>query len=171
MTISLAVWGRFPWTNVGPYIVAQLGGAFLAAAALLVLTLGMMLPACSVVLIQHPVGEPVSNEVGKQMEGWWVIHGEKDDEIQCVLVQSLKDGRIRVVIADDEPLALLRLSRCLEQAGCEVEPSIAATAATWAVYGLALKWNHDKNRPPVEEFAVQVFPLIRSILQLLPERA
>ena len=33
MTIALAVWGRFPWARVGPYIVAQLGGAFLAAAA------------------------------------------------------------------------------------------------------------------------------------------
>src|SRR6476469_6172450 len=37
MTIALAVWGRFPWANVGPYIVAQLGGAFLAAAALFVI--------------------------------------------------------------------------------------------------------------------------------------
>src|SRR3954470_13850950 len=37
MTIALAVWGRFPWTNVGPYIVAQLGGAILAAAALFVI--------------------------------------------------------------------------------------------------------------------------------------
>lgn len=30
------------------------------------------------------------------------------------------DDKLRVVIADDEPLALLRLSRCLEQVGCEV---------------------------------------------------
>jgi glycerol uptake facilitator len=36
MTIALAVWGRFPWARVGPYIVAQLVGAFLAAAALFV---------------------------------------------------------------------------------------------------------------------------------------
>jgi len=36
MTIALAVWGRFPWSNVGPYIVAQLAGAILAAAALFV---------------------------------------------------------------------------------------------------------------------------------------
>src|SRR4030095_1802055 len=34
MTIALATWGRFEWSKVGPYIVAQLGGAFLAAAAL-----------------------------------------------------------------------------------------------------------------------------------------
>lgn len=34
MTISLATWGRFPWVNVGPYIGAQVVGAFLAAVAL-----------------------------------------------------------------------------------------------------------------------------------------
>src|SRR2546423_12497065 len=34
MTIALAVWRRFPWKLVGPYIAVQLGGAFLAAAAL-----------------------------------------------------------------------------------------------------------------------------------------
>ncbi|HMC10491.1 MAG TPA: MIP/aquaporin family protein [Pirellulaceae bacterium] len=37
MTIALAVWGRFPWSNVGPYIVAQLAGAILAAATLFVI--------------------------------------------------------------------------------------------------------------------------------------
>jgi glycerol uptake facilitator protein len=37
MTIALAVWGRFPWSKVGPYIVAQLAGAILAAAALFVI--------------------------------------------------------------------------------------------------------------------------------------
>src|SRR5262245_58812789 len=37
MTIALAVWGRFPWSKVGPYIVVQLAGAILAAAALFVI--------------------------------------------------------------------------------------------------------------------------------------
>ena len=37
MTISLAVWGRFPWGKVLPYIAVQLAGAFLAAAALFVI--------------------------------------------------------------------------------------------------------------------------------------
>src|SRR2546423_6208517 len=37
MTIALAVWGRFSWSKVAPYIVAQVGGAFLAAAALFVI--------------------------------------------------------------------------------------------------------------------------------------
>lgn len=59
----------------------------------------------------------------------------------------------------------------LEQSDCDIEPSIAATAASWAIYGLALKWNHDKNRPPVEEFAIQVLPLVVSNLRLTQERA
>jgi glycerol uptake facilitator protein len=37
MTIALAVWGRFPWSKVGPYIAVQVAGAFLAAAALFVI--------------------------------------------------------------------------------------------------------------------------------------
>jgi glycerol uptake facilitator protein len=34
MTIAQAVWGRFSWSLVGPYIAVQVAGAFVAAAAL-----------------------------------------------------------------------------------------------------------------------------------------
>src|SRR5262245_54725668 len=37
MTIALAVWGRFPWAKVAPYIAVQMAGAILAAAALFVI--------------------------------------------------------------------------------------------------------------------------------------
>ena len=37
MTLAFAVWGRFSWRLVGPYVIAQLIGAFLAAATLFVL--------------------------------------------------------------------------------------------------------------------------------------
>ncbi|GAB4555439.1 MAG: TetR/AcrR family transcriptional regulator [Anaerolineales bacterium] len=36
----------------------------------------------------------------------------------------------------------------------------AATAAAWSIYGLALEWSRGKNRPPAEEFAEQVLPLV-----------
>ena len=42
----------------------------------------------------------------------------------------------------------------------------AATAASWAIYGLALQWSRDKKRIPVDEFAEQVLPLIASNLNL-----
>lgn len=35
MTVALAVWGRFPWARVAPYILAQLLGAVVAAGVLL----------------------------------------------------------------------------------------------------------------------------------------
>src|SRR6476661_7822032 len=34
MTIALAIWRKFPWTLVGPYVAVQLAGAFVAAAFL-----------------------------------------------------------------------------------------------------------------------------------------
>ncbi|MBY0523398.1 MAG: aquaporin family protein [Gemmataceae bacterium] len=37
ITIAFAAWGRFPWRDVGPYVLAQLVGAIIAAATLLVL--------------------------------------------------------------------------------------------------------------------------------------
>ena len=37
ITLALAAWGRFPWRSVGPYVVAQTAGAFVAAATLYVL--------------------------------------------------------------------------------------------------------------------------------------
>jgi glycerol uptake facilitator protein len=37
ITMAFAVWGRFPGRSVLPYVLAQLGGAFLAAATLFVL--------------------------------------------------------------------------------------------------------------------------------------
>src|SRR5688500_3561277 len=37
ITIALAMWGRFSWSKVGPYILVQLLGAILAAATLFVI--------------------------------------------------------------------------------------------------------------------------------------
>jgi glycerol uptake facilitator protein len=34
ITVALAAWGRFPWGRVGPYVLCQVLGAFVAAAAL-----------------------------------------------------------------------------------------------------------------------------------------
>jgi glycerol uptake facilitator protein len=42
ITLGLATWGLFPWRRVGPYIAAQLIGAFLAACVLYVLFAGFL---------------------------------------------------------------------------------------------------------------------------------
>jgi AcrR family transcriptional regulator len=50
----------------------------------------------------------------------------------------------------------------LAKAGSRADPATAATAASWAIYGLALQWSHDKSRkrPSAEKFAEQVLPLV-----------
>jgi AcrR family transcriptional regulator len=54
----------------------------------------------------------------------------------------------------------------IEKLETHIEPNIAATAASWAIYGLALEWSRDKKRIPVDEFAEQVLPLIAANLRL-----
>ena len=45
----------------------------------------------------------------------------------------------------------------------------ASTAASWALYGLAVEWNRAKRMPPLEEYADQVLPLLVANLGLSME--
>ena len=61
----------------------------------------------------------------------------------------------------------------IEKLETQAEPGLAATAASWAIYGLALQWsrNKSKTRPSATLFAEQVLPLIAANLGLmLPKR-
>ena len=60
------------------------------------------------------------------------------------------------------------LQKWLEKLTIDVDPKLAATATSWAIYGLAMQWSHDKNkkRPSVEKFTDQVLPLIAGNLRL-----
>ncbi|MCX6083121.1 MAG: TetR/AcrR family transcriptional regulator [Chloroflexi bacterium] len=46
------------------------------------------------------------------------------------------------------------------------DPQTIGIAASWAIYGLAQEWNHDKKRPAVESFASKITPLINAILSI-----
>jgi AcrR family transcriptional regulator len=56
----------------------------------------------------------------------------------------------------------------LEKEGSAIDSKTAATAASWAIYGLVLQWTHDKNKKKLsaENFADQVLPLIAVNLRL-----
>jgi len=54
----------------------------------------------------------------------------------------------------------------LEKSGSDFPPEIAATAASWAVYGLALYWSREKDRATAEAFAGEVLPLIAANLRV-----
>ena len=61
------------------------------------------------------------------------------------------------------------IHKWIEKLGTDVDPRIAATAASWSIYGLALQWSRDKSRkrPSAENFADQVLPLIAGNLRLV----
>jgi len=50
-----------------------------------------------------------------------------------------------------------------EQAG---SPELAAVAASWAIYGLALQWNREKKNQSVASFVDEVLPLVAANLNL-----
>ena len=60
------------------------------------------------------------------------------------------------------------LQMWLEKEETTVSARTAATAASWAVYGLVSQWSHEKEteRLSAEQFADQVFPLVAANLQL-----
>ena len=59
------------------------------------------------------------------------------------------------------------LLKWLGQMEVEVAPETAATAASWAIYGLAAQWGHSKQPKPVDEFAAEVLPLVATNLNLI----
>jgi AcrR family transcriptional regulator len=60
------------------------------------------------------------------------------------------------------------LQKWHEKLDTDVDPRIASTAASWAIYGLAMQWSHDKSkkRPSAEKFTDEVLPLIEGNLRL-----
>lgn len=47
----------------------------------------------------------------------------------------------------------------------------AATAASWAIYGLATEWSRSNRQPPVEQYAHDVLPLVTATLGISPASA
>ncbi len=75
--------------------------------------------------------------------------------------ESLVETQVKAVLHE-------LLLKWLEQVPQKVAPETAATAASWAIYGLALQWSHARQPVPVEEFAAQVLPLVAANLSLSP---
>ena len=67
--------------------------------------------------------------------------------------ESLVEAQVKAVLHE-------LLLNWLEPVKLKVAPETAATAASWAIYGLALQWSHAKHPRKVEEFAAEVLPLV-----------
>lgn len=73
--------------------------------------------------------------------------------------ESLVETQVKTVLYE-------LLLKWLEKEDIGVNPETAATAASWAIYGLASQWGHSKKPKPVDEFAAEVLPLVATNLML-----
>jgi AcrR family transcriptional regulator len=67
--------------------------------------------------------------------------------------ESLVEGTIKKIVFD-------LLSHWLEKANSSISTEIPATVATWAIYGLASNYSHNKKRPVLEKFVDEALPLV-----------
>jgi AcrR family transcriptional regulator len=75
--------------------------------------------------------------------------------------ESLVETQVTAVIHE-------LLLKWLEQVPLKVSAETAATAAGWAIYGLALQWSRAKQPGPVDMYAAEVLPLVAANLNLSP---
>jgi len=67
--------------------------------------------------------------------------------------ESLTEGTIKKIIFD-------LLSHWLRETNSKISTEIPATVATWAIYGLASFYSHNKKRPTLERFVDEALPLV-----------
>jgi AcrR family transcriptional regulator len=67
--------------------------------------------------------------------------------------ESLTEGTIKNILFE-------LLSHWLKQTGTKISTDIPATVATWAIYGLASLYSHNKKRPALEKFVDEALPLV-----------
>jgi len=73
--------------------------------------------------------------------------------------ESLVETQVKTVLHE-------LLVKWLERVQADVAPETAATAASWAIYGLASQWSHSNDQKPVDEFALEVLPIVAANLNL-----
>ncbi len=83
----------------------------------------------------------------------FVAHANKHCKDAEQRFDSLVEGQVRAQIQS-------LLETWLEKMSVKYPKKLAATAATWAIYGLGLYWSQDKNRPSAAAFAAQTLPLV-----------
>lgn len=71
--------------------------------------------------------------------------------------ESLMEAQVKIQIRE-------LVQNWVQKLDTKVDARVVSTAASWAVYGLALQWSHEKKRTPAGKFADGVLPLLSTIL-------
>jgi AcrR family transcriptional regulator len=82
--------------------------------------------------------------------------------------RSLVEAQVRMQI---QGLLTHWLENMPTNGSAPISAERTATAASWAIYGLATEWSRAKRVPPVEQYAAEVLPLVSANLGLAVEMA
>jgi AcrR family transcriptional regulator len=123
-------------------------------------------------LLDHSIRRMFRQEIEKRMLNACHYSAENLRALIAAVCEFISNANSHCTPADPQFESLVEaqvknqlrelLQVWLEQAGSNVDAGTAATAAGWAIYGLALQWNHENGRKRLsaEKFAVQVLPLV-----------
>lgn len=127
-------------------------------------------------LLDHVIRDAFHSELKKRMlDGCHYSHENLRALILalCGFVETAHD-QCAPVEAQFESLVEAEVKRRLQElleywldgSGSPADARTAATAASWAIYGLVAQWSHDnrKTRPSAEAFADRTLPLIAANL-------
>ena len=83
-------------------------------------------------------------------------HTEREEQYQTLAEAQIRNQVYALILHWLEKIETIR--------NCSVSRERAATAASWAIYGLAHQWAHEKRRSSPETFAGEVMPLVAANL-------
>jgi AcrR family transcriptional regulator len=136
-------------------------------------------------LLQRTIEQEFRQEVEKRMLHACQFSNQNLHELIVAVCEFVSNTHGRCPVTEEhfqslvEAQVRMQIHRLLDKwleklptiANSPVSRERAATAASWAIYGLATEWSSSKRQPPVEQYADEVLPLVAANLGLTIELA
>ena len=84
------------------------------------------------------------------------IHTDREEQYQTLVEAQIRTQVYALILHWLEKIETIR--------NCSISRERAATAASWAIYGLAHQWAHEKRKSSAQTFADEVMPLVAANL-------
>ena len=131
-------------------------------------------------LLQHSIEQEFRQEVQKRMLNACQFSNHNLQELIVAVCEYVATTHARCQATEQHFQSLVAtqvrtqvhrlLTAWLEKTPTLANPSVtkeqAATAASWAIYGLATEWSRARRQPPVEQYSAEVLPLVAANLGL-----
>jgi len=132
-------------------------------------------------LLDHTIRQGFLQEINKRMLNACHYTPENLRNLIVAVCEFIRSSTVRCKTPQPQFESLVEtqvkdvvqrlLMKWLEQVKTGVPPQTAATAGSWAIYGLASQWSHTKRTKSAEQFATDVLPVVAANFRLTPAAA